>query len=54
MNKPNKITLLFLFIFIVGVVGFVTYINKSLDRKSEVHPIYDQVPTRDTSVTFQE
>ncbi|GAB2762452.1 hypothetical protein [Salinimicrobium soli] len=32
MSKPNKITLIFILIFVVGVLSFVAYINYSLNN----------------------
>lgn len=32
MSKSCKITLLFILIFLIGVLSFVTYINHSLDN----------------------
>ena len=36
MKKPNRTTMLFILIFLVGVLGFVTYINKSLENAHKV------------------
>jgi hypothetical protein len=34
MSKPTKITLIFILIFVVGVLGFVASINRSLNKSS--------------------
>lgn len=36
MDKFTKITILFVLIFLVGVLGFVTYINRSLDKPQKI------------------
>lgn len=36
MKKSTGITLLFVLIFLVGVLGFVAYINNSLERSSDI------------------
>ncbi|MDT0651246.1 hypothetical protein [Autumnicola edwardsiae] len=52
LSKPNKISLLF--IFILGVIGFVAYINRSLDKNSSADPIFSTVDLQDTSLTIQD
>ncbi|MFZ0488636.1 MAG: hypothetical protein WBV11_13955 [Salegentibacter sp.] len=54
MKKPNKLTLLFLVIFILGVIGFVFFINKTLNKKSQLDLFPKQYNTQNSSVTFEE
>ncbi len=35
MRKPQKTTILFILIFLIGIVGFIAYINSSFDTESE-------------------
>lgn len=42
MRKSTGITLLFVLIFLIGVLGFVAYINHSLEdmEEVEVNPVH--------------
>ncbi|PKD21611.1 hypothetical protein APR41_01075 [Salegentibacter salinarum] len=37
MKKAHKISLLFLLIFLFGLIGFIASINLSLNKKSQVN-----------------
>ncbi|MDT0690456.1 hypothetical protein RM549_11710 [Salegentibacter sp. F188] len=54
LSKSNKVSLLFFFIFILGVIGFVTYINSSLDKNSSADPIFSPDDLQNTSLTIQD
>lgn len=54
MNKPNRLTLLFLVIFILGVLGFVFFINQSLNKKSQLDLFPTEINLQNSSVTFEE
>ncbi|SFN56723.1 hypothetical protein [Salegentibacter flavus] len=56
MNSPTKISLLFFLIFIIGVLFYVSIINNSLNKKTEIE-IYNFSISQEeiyTSITFQE
>ncbi len=56
MNNPTKISLLFFLIFIIGVLFYVSIINHSLNKKTEIE-IYNFTISHEetfTSLTFQE
>lgn len=44
LPKPNRITLCFVLIFVVGVLSFVAYINHSLEQPSSHEgPAYENL-----------
>lgn len=47
MRKSTGITLLFVLIFLIGVLGFVAYINNSLEQMEEVQV----TPTQGEEIT---
>lgn len=40
MSKSTKISLLFILIFLLGVITYITIINHSLNKKSEILIFY--------------
>ncbi len=55
MNNPTKISLMFFLIFIIGVLFYVSLINHSLNKKTEIE-IYNFSISQEevyTSLTFQ-
>lgn len=44
MNKPRRIILLFVLIFLVGVLSFVARINNSLEKSHSI-PVSKQTDT---------
>lgn len=39
MRKSTQVTLLFVLIFLIGVLGFVTYINASFNKDQSIEPV---------------
>ncbi len=54
LSKPNKISVLFFFIFLLGVIGFIAYINISLNRKTNAESLFSSEDLQSTSLTIQE
>ncbi|MDT0647246.1 hypothetical protein RM545_11150 [Zunongwangia sp. F260] len=54
LSKSNKVSLLFFFIFILGVIGFIAYINISLNKNSSADPLFSPEDLQNTSLTIQD
>tara|TARA_R100000935_G_scaffold44113_1_gene66997 strand:+ start:404 stop:553 length:150 start_codon:yes stop_codon:yes gene_type:complete len=47
MNKSTKISLVFFLIFLLGILGVFTFVNKALNKKSFI-----KVPIKTEEIAF--
>ncbi|MCM8569655.1 hypothetical protein NE848_09705 [Gramella jeungdoensis] len=45
---------MFFLIFLFGVIFFVAYINKTLNKKTEIFPLNTHEPSEKIALTFEE
>lgn len=52
VQKSNRISILFILIFLVGCIGVYAYINSTLNQKAEKDPITTKVNKKITKITY--
>ncbi|WP_165499052.1 hypothetical protein [Gramella sp. KN1008] len=53
VDKATKYSVMFFLIFIFGVIFFVAYINRTLNKKTEIFPLNTEQPNTEIALKFE-